>query len=89
MDRAEFEADLRRDGYRVVNTSVKPNCACYELPVGLPKRCGVDSTAFPLPSVRITFWSGRPHGGPPGSTLSLVTKSTKQRAKRCGATFNR
>ncbi len=25
MDRAEFEADLRRDGYRVVNTSVKPN----------------------------------------------------------------
>ena len=25
MDKAEFEADLRRDGYRVVNTSVKPN----------------------------------------------------------------
>jgi quercetin dioxygenase-like cupin family protein len=25
MDRAEFEAGLRRDGYRVVNTSVKPN----------------------------------------------------------------
>jgi hypothetical protein len=25
MDKAEFEAELRRDGYRVVNTSVKPN----------------------------------------------------------------
>ena len=25
MDRLEFEADLRRDGYRVVNSSVKPN----------------------------------------------------------------
>ena len=25
MDRLEFEAELRRDGYRVVNTSVKPN----------------------------------------------------------------
>jgi quercetin dioxygenase-like cupin family protein len=25
MDRLEFEADLRSDGYRVVNTSVKPN----------------------------------------------------------------
>ena len=25
MDKAEFEAQLRRDGYRVVNTSVKPN----------------------------------------------------------------
>ena len=25
MDKTEFEADLRRDGYRVVNTSVKPN----------------------------------------------------------------
>ncbi len=25
MNQAQFEADLRRDGYRVVNTSVKPN----------------------------------------------------------------
>jgi quercetin dioxygenase-like cupin family protein len=25
MDTAEFEADLRRDGYRVVNTGLKPN----------------------------------------------------------------
>ncbi len=25
MDRIEFEADLRRDGYRVVNGSVRPN----------------------------------------------------------------
>lgn len=25
MDKAQFEADLRRDGFRVVNTSVKPN----------------------------------------------------------------
>ena len=25
MDRIEFEADLRREGYRIVNTSVKPN----------------------------------------------------------------
>jgi hypothetical protein len=25
MDKVEFEADLRREGYRVVNTSVKPN----------------------------------------------------------------
>jgi quercetin dioxygenase-like cupin family protein len=25
MDQAEFEAELRRDGYRVVNTSVRPN----------------------------------------------------------------
>ena len=25
MDRLEFEADLRREGYRVVNNSVKPN----------------------------------------------------------------
>jgi len=25
MDRLEFETELRRDGYRVVNTSVKPN----------------------------------------------------------------
>jgi quercetin dioxygenase-like cupin family protein len=25
MDRLEFEAELRRDGYRVVNSSVKPN----------------------------------------------------------------
>jgi quercetin dioxygenase-like cupin family protein len=25
MDKAEFEAELRRDGYRLVNSSVKPN----------------------------------------------------------------
>ena len=25
MDRLEFEADLRRDGYRIVNSSVQPN----------------------------------------------------------------
>ena len=25
MDRIEFEADLRREGYRVVNSSLKPN----------------------------------------------------------------
>src|SRR3954468_3804078 len=25
MDKAEFEAELRRDGYRIVNSSVKPN----------------------------------------------------------------
>ena len=25
MDKTEFEADLRREGYRVVNTSVRPN----------------------------------------------------------------
>ena len=25
MDRLEFEAELRREGYRVVNSSVKPN----------------------------------------------------------------
>ena len=25
MDRTEFESELRRDGYRVVNTAVKPN----------------------------------------------------------------
>jgi quercetin dioxygenase-like cupin family protein len=25
MERLEFEAELRRDGYRIVNTSVKPN----------------------------------------------------------------
>jgi quercetin dioxygenase-like cupin family protein len=25
MDRLEFEADLRRDGYRIVNSSLKPN----------------------------------------------------------------
>jgi quercetin dioxygenase-like cupin family protein len=25
VDRIEFEADLRREGYRIVNTSVKPN----------------------------------------------------------------
>src|SRR4051794_27912529 len=25
MDKAEFEAELRRDGYRVVNSSLKPN----------------------------------------------------------------
>ena len=25
MDKTEFEADLRREGYRVVNSSVKPN----------------------------------------------------------------
>ena len=27
MDRLEFEADLRREGYRVVNSSLKPNLA--------------------------------------------------------------
>ena len=25
MDRVEFEAELRRDGYRIVNSSLKPN----------------------------------------------------------------
>ena len=25
MDRLEFEAELRREGYRVVNSSLKPN----------------------------------------------------------------
>ena len=25
MDKAEFETELRRDGYRIVNSSVKPN----------------------------------------------------------------
>ena len=27
MDRLEFEAELRREGYRVVNSSLKPNMA--------------------------------------------------------------
>ncbi|HQT75566.1 MAG TPA: cupin domain-containing protein [Rhodopila sp.] len=27
MDKAEFETELRREGYRIVNTSVKPNLA--------------------------------------------------------------
>jgi hypothetical protein len=27
MDRLQFEAELRRDGYRVVNSSIRPNLA--------------------------------------------------------------
>ena len=42
MDKAEFEADLRRDGYRVVNTSVKPNLVA-------PNHChDFDAKAFVL-----------------------------------------
>ena len=31
MDKAEFETGLRRDGFRVVNTSVKPNLVSGDL----------------------------------------------------------
>lgn len=42
MDRTEFEADLRRDGYRVVNTSQKPYLAT-------PNHChDFDAKAFVL-----------------------------------------
>jgi len=42
MDRLEFEADLRRDGYRVVNSSVKPNLVA-------PNHChDFDAKAFVL-----------------------------------------
>ena len=42
MDKSEFEADLRREGYRVVNTSVKPNLAA-------PNHChDFDAKAFVL-----------------------------------------
>ena len=42
MDRLEFEAELRRDAYRVVNTSVKPNLVA-------PNHChDFDAKAFVL-----------------------------------------
>jgi quercetin dioxygenase-like cupin family protein len=42
MDRLEFEAELRRDGYRVVNSSVKPNLVA-------PNHChDFDAKAFVL-----------------------------------------
>ena len=42
MDRIEFEADLRREGYRVVNSSVKPNLVA-------PNHChDFDAKAFVL-----------------------------------------
>ncbi len=42
MDRLEFEADLRRDGYCVVNSSVKPNLVA-------PNHChDFDAKAFVL-----------------------------------------
>src|SRR6202007_1726460 len=42
VDRIEFEADLRRDGYRVVNSSLKPNLAA-------PNHChDFDAKAFVL-----------------------------------------
>ena len=42
MDRLEFEAGLRRDGYRVVNSSVKPNLVA-------PNHChDFDAKAFVL-----------------------------------------
>jgi quercetin dioxygenase-like cupin family protein len=42
MDRLEFEADLRREGYRVVNSSVKPNLVA-------PNHChDFDAKAFVL-----------------------------------------
>ena len=52
MDRLEFEAELRRDGYRTVNSSVKPNLIA-------PNHChDFDAKAFcsvaksPLPRQR-------------------------------------
>ncbi len=42
MDKTEFEADLRREGYRVVNSSVKPNLVA-------PNHChDFDAKAFVL-----------------------------------------
>jgi quercetin dioxygenase-like cupin family protein len=42
MDKTEFEADLRREGYRVVNSSVKPNLIA-------PNHChDFDAKAFVL-----------------------------------------
>ena len=42
MDRIEFEADLRREGYRIVNSSVKPNLVT-------PNHChDFDATGFVL-----------------------------------------
>jgi len=42
MDRLDFESDLRRDGYRVVNSSVKPNLVA-------PNHChDFDAKAFVL-----------------------------------------
>ena len=42
MDRLEFEAELRRDGYRIVNSSVKPNLVA-------PNHChDFDAKAFVL-----------------------------------------
>jgi quercetin dioxygenase-like cupin family protein len=42
MDRLEFEAELRRDGYRVVNSSIKPNLVA-------PNHChDFDAKAFVL-----------------------------------------
>ena len=42
MERIEFEADLRREGYRIVNSSVKPNLVA-------PNHChDFDAKAFVL-----------------------------------------
>ena len=42
MDRIEFETGLRRDGYRIVNSSVKPNLVA-------PNHChDFDAKAFVL-----------------------------------------
>ena len=38
MDRLEFEAELRREGYSVVNSSLKPNLE--RIPVMLDNRHG-------------------------------------------------